>query len=394
MASNVRLLRSNQRLRTRSMKRRGVSILEVLFAILITAIGLMGAIAVFPAALLQTKRGQQADATSFAGQFGKSMSDAIGMRRADRWLYWEASPASGSARYWQVTEPYDTTSNPPRFRNPVNGSWAFCIDPRFIASNQVDDTQRANSNNVPYGPTRSIMQRVTLNNGATGNTTYMSWLVSELNFRIEDDLAYDRFTDNLNNIDDTQHAASIFLKDSSGVGIKRQAHGHMSWMATFTPKIERAVTGTVEDNYLMSIVIFYDRPPQLDAVKYRASEWSLNVNMNPPYGGGVGGGDMLLSDSNTGLDAEERLRRVKIHRDQWILLMSYTEYTINGNTCIAPQCRWYRVVDADAPDASLYNVNVTLSGPDWEATGRPTFAVVFEGAVAVFEKTVKLEARK
>ena len=51
MRSASRLIRALVRAR-RSGHPRGVSILEVLFAILITAIGLMGAIAVFPAAML------------------------------------------------------------------------------------------------------------------------------------------------------------------------------------------------------------------------------------------------------------------------------------------------------------------------------------------------------
>jgi hypothetical protein len=36
---------------------------------------------------------------------------------------------------------------------------------------------------------------------------------------------------------------------------------------------------------------------------------------------------------------------------------------------------------------------VTLSGADWEVTASDTRAVVAQGVIAVFEKTIKLEPR-
>ena len=357
--------------------RSGVSILEVLFAILISAIGLMGAIAVFPAAMSQTRRGQQIDAAAVAGPAGWHKFEAAGMRQASRWLLY----TSGS---------YQTVSNP-------NGSYAYCIDPRFIAQNQND----TDASYFPYKDTNSKMLRVTLNNGVSGSTTQMSALFAELNFRVEDDLAYDRFTDTLNNVDATNNAASIFTKDSSDAGLKRESHGHLSWMATLSPKLERmpVASGTIEDRYVLSIVVFYDRPVQMDADNYPATDWKLDVNMSGTYGGGVGGGDMRLTESTSSLDADERLRRISIHRDQWVMLNSHTSHTPqnsgsgSSSNRIAPLCRWYRVVDADEPDSSAYTVDVTLSGADWEATGQTVTAVVAQGVVAVYEKTITLEPK-
>src|SRR5688572_9262614 len=98
---------------------RGVSILDVLFAILNSAIGLMGAIAVFPAALMQTKRGQQADATVGAARTAYHTFDAMGMRRPDKWLVRNGTN-------------YSTAST-------LDGSIAYCIDPRFMAANSNDN---------------------------------------------------------------------------------------------------------------------------------------------------------------------------------------------------------------------------------------------------------------
>src|SRR5687768_16617309 len=98
--ARVQLRSSSSRFRKPVALARGVSILEVLFAILITSIGLMGAIAVFPAAMSQARRGQQADATAIAGLKCLHDFDAMGMRRPDRWLYYSAS---STPKYQAVT---------------------------------------------------------------------------------------------------------------------------------------------------------------------------------------------------------------------------------------------------------------------------------------------------
>lgn len=348
-----------------------MSILEVLFAILISAIGLMGAIAVFPAAMSQTRRGQQTEAAGVMGPSVWHKFEASGMRQASRWLLY----SSGA---------YQTVGTP-------DGSYAYCIDPRFIVHNQND----TNASYFPYGETTSRMLRVTLNNGVSGSTTQMNGLLAELNFTGEDDLAYDRFTDTLNNIDQTNHAASKFLVDASGGGLKRQSNGHLSWMATLSPKLDRmpVPSGSTEDRYVLSIVVFYDRPAQMDSDVYPRSDWALDVNMSGTYGNGIGGGDMRLSDTNSSLAADERERRVNIHRDQWVMLSSYTFKQNGSSQRTVPLCRWYRVVDADAPDTTNYTVDVTLSGADWENTGQTVKAVVAQGVVAVYEKTISLEPR-
>lgn len=356
-------------------ERSGVSILEVLFAILISAIGLMGAIAVFPAAMLQAKRGMQADAAAIGGLAGIHSFDAQGMRQPARWLQF------GGGRYSTVAVP--------------DGSRAYCIDPRFVAANQNDP----NANNFPYGPTNSIVQRVTLDSGIPVATNaaprIMDVLQSELNFRIEDDLAYDRFRNSLNVVDETLHAASLFVRDGSNNALKRQSQGHLSWMATLAPKLERLPTGGgFEDRYVLSVVIFNDRPVELLASgSYDPSEWALNVNMAAPFGAGIGGGDMRLIENTTSLSAEERLRRINLQRDQWIMLLSHTDITINNQQRVSPLCRWYRIIDTDEPVAATNSIDVTLSGADWENTGQQVYAVVCQGVVAVFEKTIKLEPR-
>jgi hypothetical protein len=382
--------------------RRGVSILEVLFAIMISAIGLMGAIAVFPAALLQTKRGQQSDMTAAAGTISTHTFDAMGMRQPSRWLL-PSSNAPTSPVAWPsgmgITAPPAMPTNQNTGQSLIDGQFAFCIDPRFVAANQPPATTgpvAPEATFFPYGQTTSPMVRVTLNNGNPNATppTPMRVPQAELAFRIEDDLAYDRFTGTFNGIDQsTQQAASLFVRDTARNPLKRESHGHMSWMATLAPKLERRPTGgAFEDRYVLSVVVFYDRPVALQAnAGFDVSEWALTVNNL--YSSGIGGGDVQLEIPTSGpftvpaTNPDEQLRRLALHRDQWIMLIGST--TVSGRRM--PVCRWYRIIDSDDPNGT--QLEVTLAGADWELPANETAAVVCQGVVAVFEKTIKLEPR-
>lgn len=373
------------RLLTSTLSRRGlrritagVSLLEVLFAILITSIGLMGAIAIFPAAMSQARRGAQADASAAAGSSLVHAFDAQGMRQASRWMAY-----NGSA--------YATVGSP-------DGTKGFCIDPRFVAYN----SNNTNANYFPFGQTGSQMFRVTLNNGGGGA---MNQLLANLNFQLEDDIAFDRFRDGIVARDNTLQAASIFERGSSNNALKRQSNGHFSWMATLSPKLERLPTGgALEDRYILSIVVFHDRPGDLTQGSGRlANEWPLKiVDSGAPngdfYDDGIGGGSVRLTDQSSEAH-EERVRRLDVRPGQWIMLMGATNGTdAGGTTRTMPMCRWYRVVEADEPDETNYTVDVTLAGADWEhrvtTTPRSADVVVCQGVMAVFEKTIKLEPRQ
>jgi hypothetical protein len=370
---------------------RGVSILEVLFAILICAIGLMGAIAVFPAAMSQARRGQQADDTAIAGLKCLHDFDALGMRQPSHWLYFEASPPSGGAQYFPVTSPY-LVGPPPQYRCFPNGRYAYCIDPRFIAAQAfATNPQKTDANYFPYGATGSAMLRVTLqNNLPVGHTNRapMSSLIADLHFGIPDDIAYDRFRDGVVVRDNTLQAASKFVVDSSNNALKREDEGHMSWMATLAPKLERLASGaTFEDRYILSTVVFYDRPNELLADgTYPASEWVVDITLD---GGGINGGEVTLSSTNS-------LDEVNVRNGQWIMLMAQTLEASTGH--IMPMCRWYRVVDSDDPvqAGANYTSTVSLAGPDFTdnyASNPGIKAIICKGVAAVYEKTIKLDSQ-
>src|SRR5262245_31082042 len=83
-----------------STPRRGMSILEILFAILVTSVGLLGAIALFPVASAQARKARINDATAAAGRSAVHTFDALGMRRWERWVgystNWDVPGAGGT----------------------------------------------------------------------------------------------------------------------------------------------------------------------------------------------------------------------------------------------------------------------------------------------------------
>jgi hypothetical protein len=230
------------------------------------------------------------------------------------------------------------------------------------------------------------MIRVTLPNGLTGAAAGpMSPLLADLHFGIPDDISYNRFRDGIVVRDNTLHAATNFVRDGSNNALKRESEGHMSWMATLAPKLERIASGApIEDRYVLSIVVFFDRPSELLADgTYPASEWAVNVTLDS---GGINGGEVTLS----GTTAEE----VSVRNGQWIMLMAQT--TISGHRM--PLCRWYRVIDADDPvqSGATYTNTVSLAGGDFTDfydNNPGVRAIICKGVVAVYEKTIKLESR-
>src|SRR5688500_4197123 len=131
-------------------RRRGVTLLEVLFAITVASVGLLGAIAVFPLALAQARKGRLADTTSIGAQPAVAKFHAESMRRPDRWRYFhETNDATVAltgtydssyqrAFIYPQPAPQSRLQDPNYFYPPATPfGAAFCIDPRFYIQNQI-----------------------------------------------------------------------------------------------------------------------------------------------------------------------------------------------------------------------------------------------------------------
>jgi hypothetical protein len=427
--------------------RRGVSILEVLFAILVTTIGLFGAIAVFPVASSMARKGRISDAAAIAGRGAVHTFDTKGMRRPDMWVGWNQS--------WDSRVPLPSPPGP-SFQSVPNivlaqpNGTSFCIDPRFIAVNSGAAAQANPASIFPYvPPTAAVpgarMFRIGLTNGVPASLggTLMNGLQANSVFILNEDPTTLRPGDGSVPGDRSMPAhGSVIQVDSDNDGTpdlftSRNNDGHFSWMATlvpkhdlYTPQLTSAVLNAPQtiapEQYVLSVVVFHDRPlvsfavdpipaasaiPDASDSMYNLAERPVGVNFADAGGTGFAGGETLLiwppgpgqTLPNTAANYEQAQRMLKVRAGDWILLSGFAPrwvYSPTNPPVIAndvPVFRWYRITEADhepeyhpAPEQH-FAVAVSLAGQDWDLTLTNPQAVIVTGVVGVYEKTVRLE---
>ncbi|MCI0358191.1 MAG: hypothetical protein L0211_06895 [Planctomycetaceae bacterium] len=389
--------------------RRGVTIMEVLFAIMVTTIGVLAALSLLPAAGMVARKARTADASNTAVTAAVGFFDARGMRRPQSWIAYQVT--NGQPRYpWAE---FQANTN----RSWFDGSQAYCFDPRMIAANWQDPTNpllgvnvgsgRSGATTFPRdivpGPNQPAMWRLSLYSGMNGPGPAfaplpLSKLMADSVFVFDDDLNYDRAAD----ASLVSSQVIDYLPGATTTPARRQKDGHLSWMATLVPKMDRYFGGPggplgvspLINTYVLSIVVFHDRPANLVYDFDPMNERVLNVAAMPA--GGITGGEVLVTAA-TEADLD-------IHANEWIMLMGMiqpvplgTDLPTNILVRSRPQpvYKWYRVSDVEAEvtfNGATYERYITLVGQDWDvARITNTQAVAMEGVAAVMERTVKLE---
>ena len=434
------------KIQNRNSRRRGVTIVEVLFAILVATVGVFSVIVIFPFASSQARRARVNDMLAAAGRSAFHAFDARGMRRAtDRWLAC----------------------------NPVNGAFvpalgvlqkgeSICIDPRTIAAHTT--TNAVPPATVPIWPLSSIqamtnqsstgspgglctqvfpyvqpgttpylasvnpivfnglfMRRITLWSGAynsLGQKLAMTLPQANALFMIDDDVSYQR-----SEKDKSAAATQDFVQLLGGATpqwLKRDSVQKISWIATLVPQID--VSGVPSDEYTLSVVMMYDRPNDPNNLEFTTASgtpgypkkervvkgaWQGFLSATGVPTGGTTGGEIYLAVSATpiaGASPNDVKDQLKLRPNEWVMVSG----TYNGVT----RFQWYRVSDSDNEptlntNAGVYELYATLIGQDWNTSfqdpqtpllpaivangGFPVNVTIVEGAFAVFEKTIRLE---
>jgi type II secretory pathway pseudopilin PulG len=413
--------------RTTRRRRAGISLIEVMFAIGVVAIGLLGVIAVLPLALSQIGRGQVADTASRVAMSSVEEFHTRGMTRPDFWLAW--NPA---ANQWLQQQQFQTGfgNTPGLVLSQSLYKQAFCIDPQFVAANCFVTTGNNRAHTFPYpnAPpqpnanthTDPRMMRISLRSIVDTTTPFNAQrrsaavAAAENVFVSHDDLVLDIPAD------DSLPPEQLFssLAGTPAFRSRRDFEGLFSWMATITPKIDGA--GFQKDLYNVSVLVFHHRDPRFamfqddnannvqDAGELPTDNEAVvevgTATANPAYsngfpGGGYRGGDVLLS-----MPSSMSPEVLSLKDGDWLMLKGWFRSSTSAPmSSDVPLFRWYRVVNADtAPElvnnGATYILNVTLDGPDWPSTnmvnvaiGSPTKAVIVRNVVAVYDRTIRLE---
>lgn len=371
----------------RRTRRRGLSLMEVMFAIGVVMIGLLGIAVLVPIAGKAAQDGSDFERAARTGLNAVREFQMREMGRADNWIYPDFTAVG----------------------TPGLNDTAYCIDPRFVAINSATPMPAADLRRFfPYstGPAPlPRMRRVSLRNWSSKltNSGLMSKMLADEIFVAPDDLFIEQPAD------PQLPAMQVYYNQTPANPDKRQTKGEFSWMATITPRNDGSATplASAQDTYTLSIVVFKGRDfaMPMDGISERWAIIPSTAQMNGFYGAGINGGDVALVDK--GLYSQilgaappaPNPPDLDLKRGQWILLAR--------NSPIGPMYRWYKVTEAapdledsskllgGSPPSGFPLRHVTLFGQDWifdsVNPANQTIAIIMPGVVSVYEKTIRLE---
>jgi hypothetical protein len=151
-----------------------------------------------------------------------------------------------------------------------------------------------------------------------------------------------------------------------------------SWFFTALPAgTEVSLPVAARRLFSVSVVVCYKRNFQPQALGTLEGEHAVNIAANTGFPGqGIGGGTIQLDPDS----------KVNVKEGQWVML-----YHVQAAASLN-RCNWYRVVgvgqSTDASGKPLQVIN--LSGPDWDATLQATLVVV-PGVIGVYTTTMELD---
>lgn len=329
-----------------SLKHRGVSLLEVLVAIGVTAIGLLGVMTLIPLGGAQARQGQIYDRSVVVGESAMAEVRARQMVYSPRWI-----KADGTA----------PTQLP------------VCIDPRGVAAG-LGPTFPLNevNNQIPR------MTRVTLRDPNGG---VMGAAAAEHIFTSMDDLSVGEPRDR--SLPPLQLWSIAGDATDSSNFVRRQFKGSMTWMVTvqgyhFGTTI-LPTTSMHPSLFKVHVVVFNNRIVLSDAT----TEYQAEVLEIP--GGGVSGGDITVNFL-TALEDQ-----FKVPENEWVMLSGKHVLNQNNPDQWVPVHEWYRVLAADPDPALPTKYYLTLAGPDWNVPANLTQLTFIRGTVAVYTRNMKLE---
>jgi type II secretory pathway pseudopilin PulG len=320
--------------------RRGISLLEVLAAIGVLSIGLLGLAALLPVGRYTLSEAAKADR---AGSCGRAALRDIIVRR--------------------MLDPNNWTSDPGK-------SISFLIDPEGVANNMGPTFANAAGN----GSATTTVPRI-------GVKTAAGAPINAAAVQSTDDLIVTLPED----MNPPQAVGRPLNITTNGTPQPLAASGDYSWFATVTRLPNNPTL------YNVSIVVCYKRnltPSGERAVP--VSQFFDTANLNGAQVA-LGGGSVQLARpvNDTPADASSNppsVAGIQLKENDWVALVS-----TSGNT--KGLCRWYRVAALGDPDPTDKTQYLTLIGPDWvnPAPGSDLLVALGQSVLGVYTTTIALD---
>lgn len=434
-----------------SVTRRGISLLEVLISAFVLSIGMLGLLSLLPVGGYRIGQVNQFDRAAATGRHAFREFKTRDMLEPNRWMWWDDTDAK-YIRTWPIPEGPGVASSAVSQTNVDDWAETFCIDPLYVARAVDLGSPAADwpGRTFPYELNFSVladapkMPRVTLSMLEDSSTPPvlpnpplalgMVNSVAERIFMSQNEGIYSLPTD------ETETPIRLY----SGGSTVEQFEGEYSWMAMVSRAPHEVlavedpigsetyidISPSIRNEYKVSTIVFYKRNFDVDVQQVTGSERPQDVLPSERVCGieflnglGLGGGDVRIAgDIEAEMSSAEAQEYLAVKPNQWIMVCSWAPRprTPNPTDIIYPDIyaqdriarpvyRWYRVVATDnAPEVlvvggtEMWVRYLTLDGPDWNPTefcnidGTPspanltdTYAVLVDGVVAVFERTMQ-----
>lgn len=440
---------SHQSLRT------GISLTEVLIAMGILTVGLLGVAAIFPVAGFYMQKGEVADHGSAIAQAAFNELITRGMLNPESWLTMVPTNVNQPNATFNVdnkgnpntlnrgsfTRPFAAALREAQGRNPTwtaldysrHFGGGFVIDPigvgAFAAipgegnllSNRIAMPFPSSfvwwfngwvANDYPWSPWsgqyNSPLRRVTLRDPVTG--WQLSDVMADRMFRSSDDLSLELPAGQDKPSQQPIDLADLDLDGRATEPLARQSRGDYSWLATVVPSTPQGLmalgNGPAGNSYEVSVVVFYKRslPSMLpidpaDADNVAAEERMAAARI---VSTGLSGGEILLQrhPRDPASITESPFKNLKTGR--WIVLCGPHPSSTDARPLFV--ARWYKVLSIEKETNGIITdpANqrlITVRGPQWpwQPSTDPNnlsnnlCVGIIPGAVAVHAKTVQIE---
>lgn len=368
--------------------RRAMTLIEIMAAILVLSIGLVGVISAIPFGGLRMSQMQEADNSSALGR------NAVRVMKSNDW----ANPAN-----WWYENGF-TNANSVKANGNLNLTFPFFVDP---ISKSVSPPEFFAT--TPVGGFNSFFTRVA---PTVSHPTFNRMAIQprhiERAFYLQDDLVYGY----ANGEDETLYRPRVettdgLLGDVGDPDATAPFSGRYTWLATVAPKNASGDFYDCPQDAIVAVdydvVVFENRVPdnekafaaRLEGSGYQGGAVTLDL---------TGGRDV----DNNGLDALDVERLIEqLETTRYILLTGREDIPTNGN--FRAFARWYKIANYGvvATDATGLpsELRLTLVGPNtpkcWTPTfdaagnkvadGQPITATIFPGAIGVYSGTVNID---
>lgn len=339
-------------------RRKGLSLFEVLAAVFVLMVGLLGVLAVLPFGIYQMSRVNKAD---YGGNCGRAALQEVKTRKL---------------AYNYNTSFYSRYSTPQIYNS--NNQQFYCakpiiVDPLMLETNEF----AANFNYFPYGNSNGLPRISCQLPPLPSNVTRLG-LTQEIFYWGDEK----NFLPPMDPVVNNPRPVAIF-DDSRGVNAIHSKDNY-SWLYMVTPNIRGIYSNFVNENdisgFEIDVVVFFDRALDVESVKeLERRVVATPFNIGPGY---RGGGVTIEADDPGDLDLADT---------RWVLLMCQQSNRPDF-------AKWYRIVSSDEEpvlEDGMYVRNLMLIGPDIPESAevdddgnKKYYAVLAKGVTHVYSDSV------